>query len=276
MTVEEFFSLFLEELKQNQNLQKYYRFLKKTADFEFRKVYFCQRLQYIYDHIKSNKENNIIWDCGCGYGTTAIFLALNGIACKGSTLEFYYNEIPQRIAYWKKHGDVSLFTYNYEYFFDFKDKHELYDIIILQDTLHHIEPLDEALQLFNKLLKPQGKMILIEENGSNIIQKAKLFIRRGNKRITTIYDERLKKDIPFGNENIRKLTLWNYYFEKAGFKIFDEATKYIRLYPPFYFKKNNSEKLIVKEQKLWKRSTFLRKYMFFGLNFIVEKQSENK
>ncbi len=270
MTVEEFFKLFIEELKQNPNLQKYYRFLKKQSEFEFRKVYFCQRLQYIYDQVKDKKLS--IWDCGCGYGTTAIFLAMNGIACKGSTLEFYYKEIPGRLDYWKKYGDVSLYTYNYEYFFDFRDSRELYDTIILQDTLHHIEPLDEALGIFYNFLKPEGKMILIEENGDNIIQNFKLFLRRGNKRVTSIYDEQLKKDIPFGNENIRSLKVWQKYFENAGFKVLHDETQYIRYYPPFSFNKNNSDKLVEKEQILWRKSKFLRKNLFFGLHFMAQKQ----
>ena len=165
-----------------------------------------------------------------------------------------------------------MFTYNYEYFFDFKNSKNIYDTIILQDTLHHIEPLDEALKIFYTFLKPGGRMIMIEENGSNIIQKAKLYLRRGNKRITNIYDEKLKKHIPFGNENIRSFQLWEKHFEKADFKIIKEKTKYIRIYPPFFFKKNNTKQLIDKEQRLWRKSNFYRKYLFFGLNFIAQKQ----
>jgi len=271
ITVEVFFNLFIEELKQNKNLRTYYKFLNNSSGLEFRKAYFCQRLQYIYDNI--GEKTSKIWDCGCGYGTTAIFLALNGIATNGSTLEFYYQEIPKRLEYWKKYGDISLFTYNYEYFFDYKDSKNLYDTIILQDTLHHIEPLDEALKIFYNFLRPEGRMIMIEENGSNIIQKAKLYLRRGNNRVTSIYDEKLKKNIPFGNENIRRLNLWKKYFENADFKIVENKTQYIRLYPPVFFNKSNTEKLIFKEQKLWRKSNFLRKYLFFGLHFIAKKQT---
>jgi hypothetical protein len=41
MNVEEFFELFLIELKENQNLRKYYRFLNNEKSFYFRKAYFC-------------------------------------------------------------------------------------------------------------------------------------------------------------------------------------------------------------------------------------------
>ena len=45
MTVDAFFELFLEELKQNNTLQTYYKFLNDSSGFYFRKAYFVQRLQ---------------------------------------------------------------------------------------------------------------------------------------------------------------------------------------------------------------------------------------
>jgi 2-polyprenyl-3-methyl-5-hydroxy-6-metoxy-1,4-benzoquinol methylase len=272
MNVEEFFKLFMDELRQNENLHPYYKFLSKTSDFEFRKAYFCQRLQYIYDHIDDKKAK--IWDCGCGYGTTAIFLSLNGISTYGSTLEFYYKEIPQRLEYWKQFGNVSLFSYSYEDVFDTEQTTaSIYDIIILQDTLHHIEPLNKALKIFNKVLKPSGKIILIEENGSNIIQNAKLFLRRGCKKVITLHDEKLKKDILIGNENIRSLKQWKKYLEEETFKVIDDQTQYIRFFPPFSLNTINFKEQINKEQILWKKYPLLRDYFFFGLNFIVKKQN---
>jgi hypothetical protein len=63
--------------------------LENPASFEFRKSYVTQRLHYILDHLPT--PDAAIWDCGCGYGTTAIFLALNGYKVHGTTLEFYFS-----------------------------------------------------------------------------------------------------------------------------------------------------------------------------------------
>ena len=201
MTVEEFFTLFQIELSENKNLQKYYKFLNDPIRFEFRKAYFCQRLQYILDNIDSNTR---IWDCGCGYGTTGIFLSLNGIKSEGTTLEFYFKEIPNRLDFWKKYGEISNFTFDYKNVFDGVPANS-YDTIILQDTLHHHEPLDSLIAIFNNALSPKGNIILIEENGSNIIQNLKLIKQRGFKKVKEIYDEKLQKTILLGDENIRKL-----------------------------------------------------------------------
>ena len=271
MEVSVFFDLLIEELKQNPGLRKYYKFLESKSGFEFRKAYFCQRLQYIKDHIKSPSQR--IWDCGCGYGTTGFFLALNGIPSYGTTLEFYFKLIPGRINYWKKHGDVSLFTYSYENLFDSHPEENSKDIIIIQDTLHHLEPLQDALKIFRKVLVHDGQLLIVEENGNNVIQNIKLFLRRGNKRIIEIYDETLQKKILLGNENIRGLASWRNELARQRFRVIEKETQYVRFYPPFVFKNNNTGDLLVKEQNLWKKSGTVKEYLFFGLSFMAEKET---
>lgn len=268
MTVEHFFELLLEELKENPQFRSYYKFLDDPKMFEFRKAYFVQRLAYIEKHIKD--KNSRIWDCGCGYGTTCIFLAMNGYKSYGSTLEFYYKEIPKRLEFWKKHGDVSLYSYGYENMFDSHPEPKSTDIIIIQDTLHHLEPLQDAISIFHKVLDDQGKMILVEENGNNVIQNFKLYLRRGNKRIIEIYDEKLDKKILLGNENIRSLKTWRKELNKGGFNIPEDSVQYIRYYFPYAYKQG-AEKVIEKEQQLWRKNKFLRENFFFGLNYIAEK-----
>jgi 2-polyprenyl-3-methyl-5-hydroxy-6-metoxy-1,4-benzoquinol methylase len=272
MTVEQFFEHFVEELKENEDLRYYYKYLEDESRFEYRKAYFCQRLQYIYEHLKDKKDVRI-WDCGCGFGTTAIFLAINGISSHGTTLEHYIKQLPKRLDYWSKYGDMSLFTYSYENIFDHQFKKASYDVIIIQDTLHHLEPLQEALKIFNHVLSDNGQLLIIEENGNNVIQNAKLFLQRGNKRIVKVYDEKLKKHILLGNENIRSLKKWKREFKKQGFKINDASVQYIRYFLPFMFPNEKAQEKISQEQALWKKNDFLKEYFFFGINFLVEKST---
>ncbi|MFV0599877.1 MAG: methyltransferase domain-containing protein [Bacteroidales bacterium] len=72
------------------------------------------------------------------------------------------------------------------------------DYIILQDTLHHLEPLKNSLELFYRILKPKGKIILVEENGNCLPQVFKLYLQRGNKRVIDYYDEVLGKSLQMG------------------------------------------------------------------------------
>ncbi|RZK14174.1 MAG: class I SAM-dependent methyltransferase [Hymenobacter sp.] len=271
MTVSEFFDLFLDELRSNPQLTSYYKMLANPASFEFRKAYVVQRLHYILDHLPDKQA--AIWDCGCGYGTTAIFLALNGYKVHGTTLEFYYEHLEKRLAYWRQFGDVAGFTYSYENLFDSPPPAASYDHVIIQDTLHHLEPLQEALRIFREALRPAGNLIIVEENGGNVVQSLKLYLRRGNKRIITIYDEQLKKNILLGNENIRSLATWRRELAQQGLDIPAPDVQYIRLFPPFLFKPDNVPQLVARENRLWRTNALLKENLFFGLNFIANKKS---
>lgn len=269
ISVEDFFELLVAEVNENVALQDYYKFKDKDdSSFYFRKAYYCQRLQYIADQMDDSSK--LIWDCGCGYGTTAIYLALNGYTVFGSTLEFYFEEIEERLTYWSKQGDLSRLSFNYENIFDDAIAADTYDVIIAQDTLHHLEPLNQAIEILGKVLKPNGKIIAIEENGNNLVQNFKLYLQRGNKRIITIYDEKLQKEILLGNENIKGLEKWQKAFDNGGLKVSEDSVSYLRLYPPNFFVKDKYETLIQKEQKIWKSNALLKNRFFFGLNFVVK------
>lgn len=269
MSPERFFDLFLIELEQRAEMHAYYKFLADSKSFHFRKNYFLERLRYIAQNV--NDPTKLVWDCGCGYGTTALFLAMNGIKTKGTTLEFYFDIVQKRYEYWNQYGDASLFSCSYENLFDNPPASNSYDIIIVQDTLHHLEPINDALKIFNDSLKTNGKLVAIEENGNNIIQTAKLYKYRGNKRIINQWDEQLQKNILIGNENIRGLKTWTSLFEQNGFNIDSDSTQYVRFYLPFKYKGDNGLELLKKERELQKKSQFRKEYLFFGLNFIANK-----
>ncbi len=274
MQPEQFFELMLKELEVHTEMQPYYKFLGKKSSWHFRRNYFLERLRYIKKYLvdsNPDKQAVSIWDCGCGYGTTCLFLAMNGIRTFGTTLEFYYDTIQKRMDYWSRFGDTSLFTCTYENLFDNKPKPASFDWIIVQDTLHHLEPIDEALQIFNESLKKNGKILSIEENGNNLIQRLKLYKYRGNKRIITFWDEKLQKDILIGNENIRSLNTWEHLFSKNGFHLLPGSIQYIRYYLPLSYRFSDPEQLLVKERAIQSGKGVRREYFFFGLNFIAEK-----
>jgi SAM-dependent methyltransferase len=266
LTVDQFYDLLIAEIKQFPKLQGYYRFLQNPNTEHWRKAYFTQRLEYIQKQAKGSTQ---IWDVGCGYGTTAIFLVLNGHQVHGSTLEYYFNEIPERIKYWSQFGDLSGFSVDYENLYDANFQAQ-FDAIVVQDTIHHTEPIETALRIFHQALKPAGKVIAVEENGKNIIQRMKLFKQRGNKRIIELHDEKLGKTILLGNENIRSYAAWCDLFRNASFTIEENKTEYVRLFPPQLFSKN-AKQSIEKEQRIWKKNSFLRDYFFFGLSFCAVK-----
>ena len=273
MLPEQFFELMIKELEVHTEMQPYYKFLGKQSSWHFRRNYFLQRLRYIKKYIvDGDAKQASIWDCGCGYGTTCLFLAMNGIKTYGTTLEFYYDTVQKRKEYWGKYGDTSLFTCTYENLFDNRPAPGSYDWIIVQDTLHHLEPIGDALQIFNASLKNDGKILSIEENGNNLIQRLKLYKYRGNKRIITLWDEKLQKNILIGNENIRSLEHWQKLFERNGFRLQHNSVQYIRYFLPFNYRFTDPNRLVKKEQRIQSRGGMRREYFFFGLNFVADKK----
>ena len=269
MDVEEFFELFVIELKHHPELQKYYKFLASPSRLAFRQAYFCQRLDYLHRHIGPTHQQ--IWDCGSGFGTTGFFLAMNGYKVHGSTLEFYINELEQRRAYWARYGNAALFSWSYEDIYSV-DYHQQFDTIILQDTLHHLEPIDKAFHVFYRALKPDGQLLVIEENGSNIIQSLKLIRQRGFRKVKDIYDERLQKTIQVGDENIRGVDRWTQIMERNRFTLDQDSLQYIRLLPPGSYHNAKSQQIFAKEQRLASRLGSLKNYLYFGINFTARKK----
>lgn len=269
MRSDQFFGLLMDELEIHSELQHYYKFLHNKNSFLFRKAYYLKRLEYIEKHVA--KKKSLIWDCGCGYGTTAIFLTLNGHHVYGNTVEYYYDTISKRLEYWKRYGKLENLNIEYRNVFDPPFTKNTYDYVIVQDVLHHLEPNKEALDIIRDSLNDNGGIISCEENGSNLINRFKLYMRRGNKRIINIYDEKLKKNIKLGNENIQSLKSWKTKFQKSDLEIVDDHIEFIRLFPPFFFHTKNYEKLLAKEDKIWRKNRSLREYFYFGINFLAKK-----
>jgi len=125
------------------------------------------------------------------------------------------------------------------------------------------------LTIFRRVVKSNGQLIVAEENGNNIIANLKLFKQRGNKKIISIWDERLQKHILLGNENVRSWKQWKQEFEQAGFNTENAQPEYIRFYYPFLYQNRSAEEIIAKENILRKKY-WLREYFFFGINFSVK------
>ena len=272
MTPDRFFDLFLEELRALPELSDYYKYHGSEKAFEFRKAYFLQRLRYVDREVRALANHlgraPAIWDLGCGYGTTCLYLAMNGLATYGSTLEFYYDFLPRRRDYWRQFGEADLFTASYEDIYDAPPAAASYDCVVVQDTLHHLEPIDRAVGIIAASLRPGGIAVCVEENGDNLVQTAKLYRQRGGERVITYRDEALGKDVTMGNENIRGIGAWRDIFRRNGMRVEDGSVEFIRLLPPVVYGSASGETIAARERALAKG--FLRKYFFFGVNFVAQ------
>ena len=97
-----------------------------------------------------------------------------------------------------------------------------------------------------------------------------LFKQRGFKRIVSVYDEVLQKEVLMGNENIRTEQQWRKAFDGTGFQLVEDSVRYIRCRFPWRYEEDNTKQIIEQEQRLAK-SRVKRHYAFFGLNMVFEK-----
>jgi SAM-dependent methyltransferase len=271
MDVKTFLELFFKELEISPDLREYYRVLNNKGRMLWRKAYFEQRLDYVVRHLGEAPEN--IWDAGCGYATTSIFLALNGYVVMGNTLEFYYDQIGRRLDYWSRHGNLDNLKIEYANLFDMPVRTGHYHAIIAQDTLHHLEPVHQAIDIFSISLQEGGRLVVTEENANHPFIALKNFSKRGFNRVTDYYDQRLGKHILFGNENARNLNAWKKIIHDSGLTLPDQEIEYIRFLPPGSFNHENYTRKIAWEQRMAKHAKMLRDYLFFGINFTAVKQS---
>jgi|WetSurSiteA1Bulk_404760.scaffolds.fasta_scaffold10913_2 SAM-dependent methyltransferase len=271
MDVLTFLELFIKELEINPGLREYYRLLNHKGRYYWRKAYLEQRLEYVDQEL--GIDSGKIWDVGCGYATTAIFLSLKGFEVFGNTLEFYYDKISRRLDYWSRFGDISHLRIEHSDHFDKPFAAEQFDAVIAQDTLHHLEPIQEAVQIISASLKSGGRLVVTEENGHHPFIILRNFAHRGFRKVTAYYDERLQKTIMFGDENARSFGSWQRILKSSHLVPVSNHAEYMRALPPCCFSRNNYYQLIKMEKMAGKNLPGLREFLFFGINFTAIKQS---
>jgi 2-polyprenyl-3-methyl-5-hydroxy-6-metoxy-1,4-benzoquinol methylase len=269
MDIQIFLELFLKELEENPDLRGYFRLLNHDSMFLWRKAYVEQRLTYVNDQLGAAPGK--VWDVGCGYGTTAIFLALSGYEVMGNTLEFYYDTIGKRLEYWSRYGNLDHLRIDYANLFDMPVAEGLYDAVIAQDTLHHLEPIQDAVNIIQSSLKPGGRLVATEENGNNVFINLKNLSIRGFKRVTEYYDERLGKTVLMGNENARSLHSWREILSRSNLFLVSDEVDYIRILPPGCYTRNGYKNQMAWERRTGKNLKLLRELLFFGINFTALK-----
>lgn len=218
-------------------LRQYYSgYTAKTTWVRFRALFFAMRLQPVLSYIEQFQQENrrppSILDLGCGFGREAILLGLYGAQVHGVDVSPEKIELAgkikqniegkQRTSLDVNFGVANLFRFA---------PSQAYDAVYSSATLHHIEPVSDAIQTIASLVAPNGYFFLSDENGYSPVQQfhvqKKIGFAKPRKYLKV--DSETGESFRYGNENIRPPFLWARHMRKAH--LTPISIKYCRFLP---------------------------------------------
>jgi ubiquinone/menaquinone biosynthesis C-methylase UbiE len=163
----------------------------------------------IFDLLKvSAGKSKVLLDVGCGSGAWGIRLAKKGYDVVGVDIS---KALIKSARDWANAADVNFMPI----LGDVERlplRTEAFDIGFCGYVLHHFKRLHQILFELSRILKPQGKILAIEPNGSNIVNKLA-------RRTMTVFPQQwvMKKGIATSNERVHEIKSYFNAFNKTGF-----------------------------------------------------------
>lgn len=163
----------------------------------------------IFDLLKlSVGKSNVLLDVGCGSGAWGIRLAKKGYDVVGVDIS---KALIKSARNWANAANVNFMPI----LGDVEKlplKTEAFDIGFCGYVLHHFKRLHQVVFELSRILKPQGEILAIEPNGSNIINKL-------TRRMMTVFPQSwvMKKGIATSNERLHEIKSYVKMFNETDF-----------------------------------------------------------
>jgi len=259
-----------------------YKMLKPENRLVFSKYYYnyvdsfdeflcyvtTQRLLELHDKLEDSRSLNIL-DVGAGTGSESIFMALHGHKVLGIDIN------RERLSVAKERKKIAEEYWNRKLLCEFKEENlldhnpeELYDLIWMEETFHHLEPRGKVVSKLCELLKKNGCIIMTEANSYNLLTQLKFFLKRGLKTVTIkeIQSGKETRKIFYGNERILSPRKLSKLMKKAGF--INARYRYFRVFPVFISRLLGARSAMLIENFIEKTSLV---FLFVHYNFVTEK-----
>jgi 2-polyprenyl-3-methyl-5-hydroxy-6-metoxy-1,4-benzoquinol methylase len=103
-----------------------------------------------------------------------------------------------------------------------------YDVLWLEQAVHHLEPRERALDRIVELLAPGSYLVVSEVNASNPLLQLQLFLRRGWKTVGTLVDA-AGREHPYGNERVLRAGTLARELDRRGVR--EQSLRWFRVFP---------------------------------------------
>jgi ubiquinone/menaquinone biosynthesis C-methylase UbiE len=174
----------LLEGKALQVFQRYYSSYYKDFNGYLKKAWADRHLELDRElEGIENKSNTKIMDLGCGTGSIALYVA-GKLRNKCEVVGVDINE--ERLFCARERQKVLEKNIGFKLSCEFMesnvlslDENRKFDLIYLEETLHHLEPRLEVVRKISNLIRMGGTLIISEVNAQNIVMQLHLFRKRG-------------------------------------------------------------------------------------------------
>jgi len=176
------------------------------------------------------KSNVKIMDLGCGTGSVSLYIA-GKLGRRGEVIGIDINEdrllcARERLKILENETESKLnCTFKKENVLSF-NQDERFDLVYLEETLHHMEPRCEIVKKVAALIKDEGVLIISEANAYNPFMQLHLFTKRGFKTIKNRVD-RNGQAFLYGVERIMTPKRVAGLFGKNGLRV--KSLRYLRV-----------------------------------------------
>jgi len=105
---------------------------------------------------------------------------------------------------------------------------ERFDVLWLEQAVHHLEPREQALDRIVELLEPDGHLVVSEANAANPLLQLQLLLRRGWRTVGTLVDADGRTH-PYGNERVLRAGTLARALERRGVRT--QSLRWFRVFP---------------------------------------------
>ncbi len=212
---------------EREIFERYYQSYKRKFG-KYMKYSYDQQSYELMEILEETKNASVL-EIGCGCGTESLWMAYQGARVTAIDIqEDRLNVARRRQEILEEYLERKLhLTIEKASLFDLSGS-GLFDIVWMEQALHHIEPREKALDRITDLVKEGGFIIISEANAWNPLIQMRLLAKRGLKTVIEYEDQQGIKHA-YGNERIIFPNTLCREFAKRG--IVRENVRFFRLFP---------------------------------------------